>query len=84
MDGRERGGRIPLLPLRGEEVIADEERPLTDAELVAVAALAQVDALSMTMENEQRASNGAAPAHGWIQTEATCRLERELRRRGVL
>lgn len=61
-----------------------EDRPLTDAELIAVAALAQCDVVSMKSENDYRVSCGAAPAWATLASDATARLERELRRRGAL
>lgn len=68
----------------GAVVNTPEDRPLTDAELIAVAALAQCEALSMNAENESRVAAGHAPAYATLQSDASCRLDRELRRRGVL
>jgi hypothetical protein len=62
----------------------ENERELTDAEMVALAALAQVQALSMKSENDARIANGLSPAYGWLNSDASDRLERELHRRGVL
>lgn len=63
---------------------ADEERPLTDGELVALAALAQIGALEMKSENDLRLARGQSLAFQCFDTVASGRVERELRRRGVL
>lgn len=57
---------------------------MNDAELIAVAALAQVDALSMQSENNARHAAGDAPAYSQLYSDASTALEAELRQRGLL
>lgn len=64
--------------------MADRSRPLTDAELVALAALAQCDALGMDAENKYRLYLRLSPNYMPLTSVAIVRLETELRRRGVL
>jgi hypothetical protein len=65
-----------------EGMMTKEKRPLTDAELVALAALVNGDAAVCHAENCIAASRG----HGFyaFQSEAYGRLEEEMRRRGGL
>lgn len=57
---------------------------LSDAELIGVAMLAHVEALSMQAENNMREASGQSPAYQQLYGEASTRLDAELRRRGVL
>jgi hypothetical protein len=61
-----------------------EERPLSDAELIALAALAQVDAADVTAANADRAAHGYSMAYSGCVSEAAERIRRELTRRKVL
>ncbi len=63
----------------------DEKRSLTDAEIVALAAISQNEAVLMAGDNAQRAINGYSPAwtDGCGYMEATERLRIELARRGA-
>jgi hypothetical protein len=62
----------------------DPERPLTDAELVALAAVANVDAAEVAAANADRAANGHAMAYNGCDSDAAVRLRQELVRRGIL
>lgn len=59
---------------------------MTDAELLALAALVQVDAVTMAGDNAARALNQEYPmwSHGTGFPEATLKLQEELYRRGII
>lgn len=59
-------------------------RPLTDAELIALAALANVDAAEVLAANADRQARGLAMAYDHCGSDAAVRLQKELVRRGVL
>ncbi len=57
---------------------------MTDAELIALAALVNVEAVLMAGDNAQRVQNGESPVwrEGWGFMPATLALQQELYRRG--
>jgi len=57
---------------------------MTDAEIMALAALAIVDAEDCRAANMDRETRGEAMAHNSVQSEATDVLREELKRRGIL
>jgi len=60
---------------------------VTDAELIALAALVWVETQGMIAFNEERAHEGYAPAYGellFVTNPSTLKLRKELERRGVL
>jgi hypothetical protein len=57
---------------------------MTDAELMALAALAIVDAEDCRAANMQREALGQSMAYGEVQSEAADVLRAELKRRGIL
>jgi hypothetical protein len=60
------------------------ERTMTDAELIALAALAVVDAHDCQAANLDRASRGEAMAYDAVDSKAETILRKELARRGIL
>ena len=62
----------------------NETRPLSDAELIALAALANVDAAYCAAANADRATRGESMAYSECDSDAANRLRAELIRRGVL
>ena len=57
---------------------------MTDAELMALAALAIVDAEDCRAANMDRESRGEAMAFDHVQSEAADVLREEMKRRGIL
>ena len=57
---------------------------MTDGELIALAALAIVDAEDCRAANMDRESRGAAMAYDDVQSEAADVLRAEMKRRGLL
>lgn len=57
---------------------------MTEAELVALAALIQRETAEMVAANTERASMGYAPAYSDFDTDASRALRRELERRKIL
>lgn len=61
-----------------------KNRPLSDMEMITLAAVGMTQVYSMMAENQYRASNGAAPTYDHFNVDAINRLETELRRRGLI
>lgn len=61
-----------------------KDHPLSDAELVALAAVVQSEALGRASYDAERIRDGVTLYYGTSPTEASIRLELELRRRRVL
>lgn len=59
-------------------------RPLTDAELMALAALAMRDVVEVLAANQDREDRGEAPAYDGVCSTACAALEAALCLRGVL
>lgn len=57
---------------------------LSDAEMIALAALVVSSALSMKSEDDARIANGLAPAYGGVRSHYHDRLDAELVRRGLV
>ena len=70
--------------LRIERTVMEDDKPLTDAEMIALAAIAQVDAAEVSAANATRIDLGQSMAYDGWDSAAAERLRRELTRRGIL
>jgi len=70
--------------LRIERTVMEDDKPLSDAEMIALAAIAQVDAAEVSAANAKRIDLGQSMAYDGCDSAAAERLRRELTRRGIL